>query len=59
MRGVDKDRGVYLIKSGTDFRDLSEASLELARTEDGGVRRMVIKRLTGECDTPQVEQAEA
>lgn len=36
-----------LIKSGTDFRDLSSASLELASTPDGSIRRKIIKTLTG------------
>jgi 5'-nucleotidase len=42
------DQGVRLIKSGTDFRDLSEASLELEKQEEGSVRRWVVKSLKGE-----------
>lgn len=36
-----------MIKSGTDFRDLSSAQLELADTPSGSVRRKIIKSLTG------------
>ncbi|KAJ9115326.1 hypothetical protein QFC24_007035 [Naganishia onofrii] len=46
-RGTEGDQGVYLIKSGTDFRDLSEAMLELAEQPAGSIRRRVIKSLTG------------
>lgn len=38
---------MHLIKSGTDFRDLSEASLTLQDTPEGSVRRKVITSLTG------------
>ncbi|KAJ9106431.1 hypothetical protein QFC21_001577 [Naganishia friedmannii] len=50
VRGAEADQGVYLIKSGTDFRDLSEAMLELKEQPAGSVRRQVIKSLT-EIDT--------
>lgn len=36
-----------MIKSGTDFRDLSSAELELADTPSGSIRRKVIRSLTG------------
>jgi 5'-nucleotidase len=36
-----------VIKSGTDFRDLSSANLELSDTPSGSVRRKVITSLTG------------
>lgn len=36
-----------IIKSGTDFRDLSSANLQLSPPDDGAVRRRVIERLTG------------
>jgi hypothetical protein len=36
-----------VIKSGTDFRDLSSANLELSDTPEGSVRRKVISALTG------------
>ncbi len=41
------DKGVRLIKSGTDFRDLTEAWLELERQVEGSVRRMTVKTLRG------------
>lgn len=46
-RGPEKDQGVRLIKSGTDFRDLSEVMLELEDQPEGSVRRKIIKNLTG------------
>lgn len=36
-----------MIKSGTDFRDLSAAQLELSDTPSGSIRRKVIASLTG------------
>ncbi|KAG6878789.1 hypothetical protein C0993_008088 [Termitomyces sp. T159_Od127] len=46
--GAEGDRGdVLVVKSGTDFRDLSELNLELSSTPSGSVRRKVIKRVTG------------
>jgi len=36
-----------VIKSGTDFRDLSSANLELSDTPSGSVRRKLISSLTG------------
>lgn len=36
-----------LIKSGTDFRDLSEANLALSPPNDNAVRRRVVTALTG------------
>lgn len=47
IRGSEKDHGVHLIKSGTDFRDLTEASLTLQDTPEGSIRRKVIVSLTG------------
>ncbi|THH15603.1 hypothetical protein EW146_g4905 [Bondarzewia mesenterica] len=43
----DDDGDVLIVKSGTDFRDLSEILLELEDTPEGSVRRKVIKRVTG------------
>ncbi len=40
-----------LIKSGTDFRDLSEAFLEPESTPDGSVRKRIVKTLTGKHHT--------
>ncbi|BEJ13733.1 hypothetical protein CspHIS471_0309070 [Cutaneotrichosporon sp. HIS471] len=45
--GTKDDDGVRLIKSGTDFRDLSEATLELSPPNENAVRRRVITSLTG------------
>ncbi|OSD02817.1 Metallo-dependent phosphatase [Trametes coccinea BRFM310] len=46
--GAEEDHGdVLVIKSGTDFRDLSEVTLELADTPPGSVRRKVIKEIRG------------
>lgn len=47
--GADGDKGdVLIVKSGTDFRDLSEFTLELADTPPGSVRRKVIKAIHGQ-----------
>ncbi|GJE86791.1 bifunctional metallophosphatase/5'-nucleotidase [Phanerochaete sordida] len=46
--GAEDDHGdVLVVKSGTDFRDLSEFTLELEDTPEGSVRRKVIKRIQG------------
>jgi 5'-nucleotidase len=46
--GAEADHGDVLVcKSGTDFRDLSEMSLEFESTPPGSVRKQVIKRITG------------
>ncbi|KAI0637232.1 Metallo-dependent phosphatase-like protein [Trametes polyzona] len=46
--GGEEDHGdVLIVKSGTDFRDLSEITLELADTPEGSVRRKVIKTIRG------------
>lgn len=41
------DTSLRLIKSGTDFRDLSSASLELTDTPPKSVRRKLVSSLTG------------
>ena len=47
--GGEEDHGdVLVVKSGTDFRDLSECTLELADTPDGSVRRKVIREIRGQ-----------
>jgi 5'-nucleotidase len=47
--GAEADKGdVLLVKSGTDFRDLSEFELELEDTKEGSVRKKVIKSINGE-----------
>ncbi|KAI8998871.1 Metallo-dependent phosphatase [Trametes punicea] len=46
--GAEEDHGdVLIVKSGTDFRDLSEVTLELADTPPGSVRKKVIKAIRG------------
>lgn len=47
--GGEDDKGdVLIVKSGTDFRDLSELSLEIEDVQDAGaVRKKVIRRATG------------
>jgi 5'-nucleotidase len=47
MRGAEQDKDICLIKSGTDFRDLSEALFELEDTPEGSIRRKVVKSLSG------------
>ncbi|CAE6431814.1 unnamed protein product [Rhizoctonia solani] len=45
--GSEDDDGVFLVKSGTDFRDLSELTLELEDTPEGSVRRKLVKSVRG------------
>ncbi|WWC73295.1 uncharacterized protein I206_107262 [Kwoniella pini CBS 10737] len=45
--GTTEDKGVRLIKSGTDFRDLTSAVLELTPTREGSIRRHIITDLKG------------
>ncbi|OCH95318.1 Metallo-dependent phosphatase [Obba rivulosa] len=46
--GAEDDHGdVLIVKSGTDFRDLSEFTLQLEDTPSGSVRRKVIKEIRG------------
>lgn len=46
--GAEEDEGdVLIVKSGTDFRDLSEFTLELEDTPPGSVRRKLIKAIRG------------
>ncbi|KAI0055483.1 Metallo-dependent phosphatase [Artomyces pyxidatus] len=46
--GGEKDYGdVLVVKSGTDFRDLSEIVLELENTPEGSVRRKVVSKVKG------------
>lgn len=48
--GAEEDKGdVLVIKSGTDFRDISEICLELKDTPKGSARKKLISRVTGEC----------
>jgi 5'-nucleotidase len=45
--GAEDDDGILVIKSGTDFRDLSELTLELEDRPPGTVRRRVVKSVVG------------
>jgi hypothetical protein len=46
--GAEHDHGdILVVKSGTDFRDLSEFTLDLEDTPPGSVRRKVIKSING------------
>jgi len=46
--GAEDDKGdALVIKSGTDFRELSEILLELKDTPEGSIRTKVIRRVTG------------
>lgn len=46
--GAEADEGdVLIVKSGTDFRDLSEFVLELEDTPEGSVRRKLVKGIRG------------
>ncbi|KAF7338627.1 25S rRNA adenine-N(1) methyltransferase [Mycena venus] len=46
--GAEADHGDVLVcKSGTDFRDLSEITLELETTTAGSIRKKVISRISG------------
>ncbi|KAJ1307540.1 hypothetical protein OPQ81_001637 [Rhizoctonia solani] len=45
--GSEGDDGVFLVKSGTDFRDLSELTLELEDTPEGSIRRKIVKSIQG------------
>lgn len=48
MLGAEHDEGdILIVKSGTDFRDLSEFTLTLEDTPPGSVRRKVIKEIRG------------
>ena len=46
--GGEEDHGdVLVVKTGTDFRDLSILTLELVDTPEGSVRKKVIKTIKG------------
>ncbi len=46
--GAEADEGdVLIVKSGTDFRDLSEFTLELEDTPEGSVRKKLVKSIRG------------
>ncbi|WVN91141.1 uncharacterized protein L203_106393 [Cryptococcus depauperatus CBS 7841] len=45
--GTTEDHGVRVIKSGTDFRDLTSATLEVIPTPPGSIRSHIVSSLTG------------
>ena len=46
--GAEQDKGdVLVIKSGTDFRDLSECTLDLVDAPEGSIRKKVIREIRG------------
>ena len=46
--GAEEDHGdVLIVKSGTDFRELSEIILSLSDTPEGSIRKKVISKITG------------
>lgn len=48
--GAKDDRGdILVVKSGMDFRYLSELTLELEDAPEGSIRRKVIKAVHGSC----------
>lgn len=49
MLGQEKDKSCLLIKSGTDFHDLSEIKLELSEPNDKAIRRRRIIKAAGKC----------
>lgn len=46
--GAEEDDGVLVIKSGTDFRDLSEIQLDIEESPAGSIRKRFIAGLKGE-----------
>lgn len=48
MPGIENDKNTYIIKSGTDFHDLSEVELTLSAPQNS-VRRRTITGLRGTC----------
>ena len=48
--GAELDNNdVLVVKSGTDFRDLSEIKIVLESTPKGSVRNKIVKSITGCC----------
>ncbi|KAF9459374.1 Metallo-dependent phosphatase-like protein [Collybia nuda] len=46
--GAENDHGdILIVKSGTDFRDLSALTLDLYDAPSGSIRKKLIKRITG------------
>ena len=50
--GAELDNGdVLVVKSGTDFRDLSEIKIVLESTPKGSVRNKIVRSITGCCQS--------
>lgn len=47
-KGTEDDKACHLIKSGTDFRDLTSATLTLSDSSSSSIRRKTISNLKGE-----------
>ena len=47
MLGGEADDGILLVKSGTDFRELSVFDLELDAPREGAIRRRTINHIKG------------
>ena len=48
--GAELDNGeILIVKSGSDFRDLSEIKIVLESTPKGSVRNKIVKSITGCC----------
>jgi len=47
--GAEQDDGVYVIKSGKCFRNLTDMELVLEATPEGSVRRKITKEIKGKC----------
>ncbi|KIO34287.1 hypothetical protein M407DRAFT_16826 [Tulasnella calospora MUT 4182] len=45
--GAEADDGLLIIKSGTDFRDLSSMTVELVDAPEGSARRKLVKSVKG------------
>ena len=54
MLGAEQDDGVLVIKSGTDFRDLSEIQLDIEESPAGSIRKRFISGLKGETQVMRV-----
>jgi 5'-nucleotidase len=53
MPGLEKDLSCLIVKSGTDFHDLSEIILEISEPKEGAVRRRRIVGAKGELAKPK------
>ena len=55
--GAEEDEGdVLVVKSGTDFRDISEICLELKDTPERSIRKKLISRVIGKYLTYRIRE---